>query len=207
MIKVHLVTFLGVFICCVPQSAWSQGALEAETSAAIRYFDASFADTCQPYSETKWLFEDEEETNPVRLEISYKSKYAATNDGTETAVIYQFFCSSGAYNRRFVYLKQGDEHFSALSFATPELEIKYENSQEEKVSSIEIVGYTSYSSVTNSAFDLTNSTLTEQSYWRGLGDAYQKTTYLFSEGQFVLKRFEVDASYDGQLEPQLVVNY
>ncbi|MEP0522128.1 MAG: hypothetical protein ABJO09_14920 [Hyphomicrobiales bacterium] len=207
MIKIHLTTCICMLTLCANQVAWGQSTPEAEKSAAIDYFDNTFADTCQPFSETKWRFEEGEEVNPARLELSYKSEYASSDTGYETAIVYKFFCSSGAYSQQTVFLQKSGNSFVSLSFATPVLEIKYEDDQDEKVSSIKITGYTSRSSLTNSTFDPINLLLTEQSYWRGLGDAYQKTTFLFSEGQFVLKSFEVDASYDGQIEPQLLIDY
>lgn len=197
---------VSLFVCC-STFAWSKDTLGAEQRTAISYFDQNFAATCQPFSESKWLFEGTDEQNPVRAELNYRGKYDASGSKVKTDIVYQFFCSSGAYNRRFVYLKKIGDVFDTLSFATPELQIEYEDRHDEKVEEIKIIGFASYLSLTNSFLDLGNLKLIEKSYWRGLGDAYHRSTYLYSDGQFILKSFEVDASYDGEVEPQLILNY
>jgi len=41
----------------------------------------------------------------------------------------------------------------------------------------------------------------------GVGDASDSGTYLFRNGNFSLVQYDVDASYDGEENPQTVVDY
>jgi hypothetical protein len=43
--------------------------------------------------------------------------------------------------------------------------------------------------------------------WRGLGDASDSGTWLFRNGDFALVRYEVDASHDGEINPDTVLDY
>lgn len=42
---------------------------------------------------------------------------------------------------------------------------------------------------------------------RGVGDASPNGVWTFRDGNFVLVKYDVDASYDGEIEPQTVVDY
>ncbi|TIV72916.1 MAG: DUF1176 domain-containing protein, partial [Mesorhizobium sp.] len=43
--------------------------------------------------------------------------------------------------------------------------------------------------------------------WRGVGDASSSGTYLFRNGDFSLVQYDVDASYDGEINPQTIIDY
>jgi hypothetical protein len=49
--------------------------------------------------------------------------------------------------------------------------------------------------------------LTSWSKWRGVGDASANGTWAFKNGRFVLVKYDVDASYDGEINPQTVIDY
>jgi hypothetical protein len=40
-----------------------------------------------------------------------------------------------------------------------------------------------------------------------VGDASSRGTWVFADGGFRLIRYEVDASYDGEINPQTIVDY
>ena len=50
-------------------------------------------------------------------------------------------------------------------------------------------------------------TVTSHSKWRGLGDASSSGQWLFHNGRFILKSYDADASYDGEINPQTVLDY
>ncbi|MGO4843166.1 DUF1176 domain-containing protein, partial [Rhizobiaceae sp. 2RAB30] len=43
--------------------------------------------------------------------------------------------------------------------------------------------------------------------WRGVGDASSTGTYIFREGTFTLVKYDVDASYDGEINPETVLDF
>jgi hypothetical protein len=61
--------------------------------------------------------------------------------------------------------------------------------------------------MTNTGFDPASQTIVGGPYWRGLGDASELGVWRFRQGQFVLERYEIDASYNGEVDPTEVVNY
>lgn len=42
---------------------------------------------------------------------------------------------------------------------------------------------------------------------RGIGDAFTNGTYKFEKGQFVLKKYEADETFDQKINPVTVVEY
>lgn len=61
--------------------------------------------------------------------------------------------------------------------------------------------------LTNSTFDEETKTITSNAYWRGIGDASSIGVWEFREASFALKRYEVDATYDEEVNPQVLVDY
>jgi len=129
---------------------------------------------------------------------------------TDTSVtLHQFFCGAGAYNAQFVYyiVDQYDEA-RPVAFAVPEFEVVYENGDSEgAVEDIALEGMTAVFMLTNSEFDPDTQTITEYQLWRGLGDASAAGVWTFKEGRFVLETYDVDASYDGEVNPARLVDY
>ena len=70
-----------------------------------------------------------------------------------------------------------------------------------------MTGYGTQLLLTNSEFDPDSMTITSHALWRGLGDAFSAGTWTFDEGQFVLIRYEVDAQYDGEANPETLVSF
>lgn len=120
-------------------------------------------------------------------------------------VLYAVPCSSGAYNVTWVYLvDEGYEGPMPQAFATPKLRIDYEGDSYERVRSVAIDGFDAWYRITNASFDPETRTIVSSGRWRGLGDAFDSGTWRFEEGRFVLQRFEVDPTYDGEITPQVV---
>lgn len=173
-----------------------------ESSAAYAHFKQAFSQICFLDSDTA----AREYYPSESWELSWQYDYS---DQTETAILYKFFCGSGAYNVNHVYYL--DAEFDGphpLGFATPHFDVVYENDDfDGAVVDIPLNGYESVFVLTNSEFDPETVTITSHALWRGIGDAFSGGTWRFLEGSFVLKSFDVDAQYDGEQRPKRLVNF
>ncbi|WP_246727730.1 DUF1176 domain-containing protein [Chelativorans sp. Marseille-P2723] len=169
---------------------------------AKRLFDTVYEDECPDrMMETA----DEPQSHAIRFNYAY--------DGPEEepreAHLFRFFCSRGAYNERHAYVLANDfGELSPLQFAVPDLDIRYENDDPDAaVEEILIVGYKTEGLLVNSSFDPQELTISSRAMWRGLGDASSNGVWMFRSGSFSLVRYEVDASYDGKINPETVLDY
>ncbi len=141
--------------------------------------------------------------------IPYRYSTDADGDPERTARLFRFYCGTGAYNESHVYYQHDeDEGLREVQFATPELDIRYEDdNSDEKVESVSIIGYTATPKLINSFYDEGSHSITSHGKWRGVGDASDSGTWLFRNGEFTLVKYDVDASYDGEINPETVLDY
>ncbi|BCG88811.1 hypothetical protein MesoLj113c_49210 [Mesorhizobium sp. 113-3-9] len=167
---------------------------------AKKAFLATYGDQCD-----KELLANEPET----FSIKYKDKDAQPADPDKETRLFHFSCSAAAYNENSVYYMSDDvSGVRQLQFTEPEMDIRYVNNDSEgKVESMHIVGFRTTGWATNSNYDKDAHTITTFDKWRGVGDASSSGTYLFRNGDFSLVQYDVDASYDGEENPQTVVDY
>ncbi|RUW20285.1 DUF1176 domain-containing protein [Mesorhizobium sp. M4B.F.Ca.ET.215.01.1.1] len=167
---------------------------------AKQAFAATYAGQCD-----KELFEQE----PELFSIKYKDKSAAEGDPERETRLFHFACSAAAYNESSIYYIYDDvSGVRQLQFAEPEMDIRYANNDSDgKVESMHVVGFQATGWAVNSAYDDATKTITTFNKWRGVGDASSSGTYLFRNGDFSLVQYDVDASYDGEQNPQAVVDY
>ena len=59
----------------------------------------------------------------------------------------------------------------------------------------------------NSSYDEATMSITSNAKWRGVGDASSAGTWIFRDGEFTLVRYDVDASYDGEINPETVLDF
>jgi hypothetical protein len=140
--------------------------------------------------------------------LTYQPSYS--DDAPEESVtLVRLFCMAGAYNiTQNYYVLSEFEGLRPLALAEPDFDIKYENDDfEGAVEGLTVTGMTATTSLVNSYFDPEMRTLTSLSKWRGMGDASSSGTWVFDDGRFVLQRYEVDASYDGEINPETIVDY
>jgi len=149
------------------------------------------------------------ELEPRQNELSFSYRYDGENDPKRTGHLYGFLCNRGAYNESHVYFFADDRgELRPVGFATPELDIRYENNDDQsKVEAVYVTGFQSAFELTNSEFDAQTMTLTSFAKWRGVGDASSAGTWIFRNGDFALVKYDVDASYDGAVDPETVVDY
>ena len=98
------------------------------------------------------------------------------------------------------------EEVRQIHFAAPQLDITYPDDDYESSSyKLRVTGFTARPTLVNSSFDPETASVHEFSKWRGLGDASSVGEWTFSDGEFVLETYDIDASYDGLIEHKRVV--
>lgn len=137
--------------------------------------------------------------------IRYRNE--GSDDQREVRLI-RFFCGAGAYNEDHVYyLHDAVFGLREQHFARPDIDVIYEEpGNYEKVEEIRIIGYESRNRLVNSFYDEASLTVTSHGKWRGIGDASETGIWLFRDGVFSLVKYEVDASYDGEINPQVLID-
>ena len=114
-------------------------------------------------------------------------------------------CSTGAYNiTKAAVIVDDYENATLQPFSLPTYDIEYADEEETKVKSITMTGMTATHFVTNGVYDDEASTLATNACWRGLCDASDNATYRWTRDGFVLERFAVDPTYDGQSTPTTI---
>ena len=168
-------------------------------------FRASYAGSCQTLDPGA----EPDAAKPEIHDIAFRYSYDGDGGEERKAHLFRFTCGWGAYNSSEVYYLADDiGEVSQLQFAEPELDIRYENDDSQtKVEAMRIVGYTASAQAVNSSYDPATPTNTTFSKWRGVGDATSTGQYLFPNGRFTLVNFEVDASYDEEINPQTVLDF
>ncbi|MER8462528.1 DUF1176 domain-containing protein [Mesorhizobium sp. M1396] len=167
---------------------------------AKKAFLATYGDQCD-----KQFLANE----PEGFSIKYKDKNAQPGDPDKETRLFHFSCSAAAYNESSVYYMTDEvDGVRQLQFAEPETDIRYENNDSDgKLLSVTVIGFHTTGWATNSDYDPDAHTITTFNKWRGIGDASDSGTYLFRNGDFSLVQYDVDASYDGEENPQTVVDY
>lgn len=146
---------------------------------------------------------------PDAYVIRYHDSHGGADQPDRESRLFRFFCSMAAYNGDAVYYIYDDINgVRQLQFASPTLDIRYENNDSEgKLEAINITGFQVDDRAVNSEYDETAHTITSWAKWRGVGDASSTGTYLFRDGTFSLVQYDVDPTYDGEINPQTVVDY
>lgn len=170
-------------------------------SAAYEHFRSAFADSCFGFDQS--YFSNEE---PSSWQLSWKPDYSDTE---RTTTLYEFFCGAGAYNVNYVYyLDDPDFGPFPVAFAIPAFDVKYvDDDFDGDVQSITVRGMTTQWQLTNPSYSPETGTITSSAKWRGIGDASSSGTWAFQQGQFVLKSYDVDASYDDEINPERILEY
>jgi hypothetical protein len=198
----------GLLSDAVPASCGDAAPSKADATVdrIVQAFKATYADTCQT------LAADAEPgaADPQVHELRFRLSYETDQDPEHVAKLVKFNCGMGAYNSNEVYYYADDiGELRQLQFAEPELDIRYEDpdpDQETKVKSMDIIGYTAADQLVNSDYDEQDKSITSFSKWRGVGDASSTGRYIFRNGQFTLVHYDVDATYDGEENPQPVID-
>lgn len=194
------------FLCgsvCMAGAAPGQE-MDDEARTVLKLFTTAFADQCYWGNESDFLSEP-----PARWTLEWQEEWS---DRPQTLTLYQLYCFSGAYNVNHVYYTVSPDDLEGIqpvSFARPAFDVVYADPDdlESAVVSIDVSGMTASTILTNSEFDAQTGMLTSHALWRGIGDASSGGAWAFDKGQFVLKRFDVDASYDAEFNAIRITDY
>jgi hypothetical protein len=172
---------------------------DAADEAALAAFRAGFAGGCDAE-----LVAPDSLLDPI---VRHDLAMPQTGSDPTSVSLWLFPCLMGAYNLTSVaYLKDETWGLRPVAFARPDVEITYVNPDEEEqeVKDIKTIGWTASPFLTNAVFDPAALTMINLSYWRGMGDAAEGGTWQLVDGEFRLTRYEIDASYDGEVNPRLI---
>lgn len=132
------------------------------------------------------------------------------NAEPEEVTLFRVWCMSGAYNVNHAYYILTDFNgLMPLSFATPTYKTEYGEADDgdAPLESLKVTGMGTSNFLVNSEFDPDSKTITAHSLWRGIGDASSTGWWVFDQGDFSLQQYDIDASYDGEANPETVVDY
>jgi Protein of unknown function (DUF1176) len=177
---------------------------DATRDKIVGAFRAAYGDTC----ETLMADAEPGAADPEINALRYRYKYETDSDPEHEMRLFKFNCGMGAYNSNEVYYLADDSGgFRQLQFAEPELDIRYDDQEETKLESMTVIGYTAADQLLNSEFDEKDKSLTSFNKWRGVGDASSIGRWIFRNGDFTLVRYEVDPTYDDEINPQPVLDH
>lgn len=144
--------------------------------------------------------------DPQVYRISYRPVYAGDGEADSVVTLLAFSCAMAAYNSsEAYYIHEPVRGLRRLTFAAPDLDIAYEDGEDRRLKSMTAVGMVTDDLLTNSEFDPATRSISHFAKWRGVGDASTSATYVFSDGQFVLKDYVVDPTTDEQMNPWTII--
>jgi hypothetical protein len=168
-----------------------------EIASAARWVAPLFGTTCD-FSDL--LGDGTGDTSEShRYEIRYRYPGQGQDEPDSRKLLYELHCSMGAYNESFLYVEKDPDsgHFRLLSFARPTLDYDYTDDSFSKLRKPpRITGFAADFELVNSGYDPATKTISSGAKWRGLGDAWSSGVWEFVDGDFVMKRYEVDPTYD-----------
>lgn len=178
----------------------STHAQERDTEELLRYAKAVY-----PGELCDWLWVDQDPSSITAHTLTYRYAHEDETDPVRQAALYEVPCWQGAYNVGTAwFIEKEYDGLLPLRFAEPDLDIAYADDMQETVEDISVTGFSTASTLVNASFDEQAQTIVTANRWRGLADASSSGTWTFRHGAFVLTRFEVDASYDGEMNSATV---
>lgn len=129
--------------------------------------------------------------------LTFRSKGQDQDSPDYKRTLVQLSCYAAAYNFSSVYLLRNDDKdeggWGLLTFAEPIADYDYVDEYFSKLKAPpKVTGYVTGAQLQNSEFDEASKTITETAKWRGIGDSWSSGEWQFDEGNFVLKRYEID---------------
>jgi hypothetical protein len=155
-------------------------------------FEREFAGNCQAISSAS-----PQGAVPQVYLILYREEGADPASEPATFLLFSFPCNMGAYNSIEVYYGWDKyEGIRQLQFPMPTFDFEYGDENSAVLKSMKVTGFTSWSQLANSNFDEKTETISMFSKWRGIGDAGADGAWVFKEGRFELRNYDVDPTYD-----------
>lgn len=134
--------------------------------------------------------------------LSWREPFQGADEPDRKARLLRVYCDSGAYNVLHAWFLETADGMAPLAFALPEYEVARRDEEfDAPVTGIKVKGFRSEYLLINSEFDPERQVIVMTSHWRGLGDAFSAGEWTLVAGVPVLRRFVVDAVYDGEQTP------
>jgi hypothetical protein len=138
---------------------------------------------------------------PESFAFSYRRNGSEKSEPELKVRLYQFDCLFGAYNEVNVFYIVDSDGLHRLSFARPHFDIAYADQDSAKLKSLKVTGYDTTDQLVNASFDPNTNMISDFSKWRGLADASSNGTWVFDQGEFVLRDYSVDPTFDDEQNP------
>lgn len=193
--------WLPLLAVSTPQSLAQEASLEKRV---MKLHALAGGDWCQPDA-----VPSDAEDALKSWTFTYQPSWSADAE-REEVTLFRVWCMSGAYNvNHAYYILTPHEGLLPLSFAMPTYEAKYGEAEgaDGPLESLKMTGMGTSNFLVNSDFDPESLTITAHSFWRGVGDASSSGWWAFADGAFRLQQFDIDASYDGEVNPETILNY
>ena len=144
-------------------------------------------------------------TEPQVFDLTYKGSYDEPDAAERKFRLYQFNCNGGAYNLSSVFYGWDEiDGLQPLSLPSPSIKPTYDEAAGDgdgKLVKLQLTGMTASFLVTNAEVDAKSGTIAATAYWRGIGDASSTGVWSLADGEYRLVSYDVDASYDGEVNP------
>ena len=137
---------------------------------------------------------------PTIYNLTFRYGYEETSAPPHPYKLYEFACFSGAYNQSSVYFGASEYgEIKQIFFAFPDFDVSYKDDADTIVDGVSMTGFSAWDTLTNPHFDEATQSFISHSAWRGLGDASSSGRWVFEQERFVLKTYDIDPTYDGEI--------
>lgn len=179
---------------------------------AEKFVQAALGENCEMNGRTDVALNstEQEAVSHFVYEIKYRSSYQSADEPETRSELYQMFCGMGAYNLQHAFLLRDDGTggFQLVAFAQPKLAYDYADADMTKLKTVPTIsGYTARHVLINATYDPARKAVSSHGFWRGIGDAWDRGEWTFSDDGFVLSKYEVDPTFDGATEPDNQKSY
>lgn len=171
-----------------------------DTALVRRLFTLAFTEPCNAAIDGGYGGSE-----PQVFDLSYKGSYDEPDAAERKFRLYQFNCNGGAYNFSSVFYGWDElDGLQPISLPVPSVMPTYDEAAGDgdgKLTRLELAGMTASFLATNAEVDTKTGTITSTAYWRGIGDASSTGVWSLADGEYRLVTYDVDASYDGEVNP------
>jgi len=118
----------------------------------------------------------------------------------------QTYCDHGAYITSSAWFVESHDGVTPIQLEYPTFDWKFADSEKQTIEAIIATGFTRTSVLTDASFDPSKKLISHRSYCCA-GDLSTTIQWLAKDGAFKLQHLRVDGIQNGNLSPQLVVQY
>ncbi len=180
-------------------SSPASSASDALYTSVQKQFYSAYSNICSSINMAK----DTNLIKPEVFELQFNYSYEEADAPKNNFTLYVFPCVAGPFNSGSVLygFEEGAEEIKQLHFAEPEYDIDFADDSFEKILDIRLRGFSTTNTLFNLSVDPETNTIYSITKWRRMADASASGVWKFERGRFVLKSFDVDATYDDQINP------